>query len=206
MQRVCFNPLKHWRLQQNKGALFKCVCVRSLPGSTQGVLGYEFTWLHHGFVHSYGKMDRRKHNLLWRSCLGTLWLICKGQSRERTPTRTNNTHLSVIRGHHADPWKRFPAAGCCLKRESKVWLLSVVSEGDYVKIRLTFFILIIHPQLNQCQETLAFHFQPSCLDRIDGSNPFCRNKIWSCDKRKLENNNWEVASREVCVCVYATST
>lgn len=30
MQRVCFNPLKHWQLQQNKEALFKCVFAHSL--------------------------------------------------------------------------------------------------------------------------------------------------------------------------------
>ncbi len=30
MQRVCFNPLKHWQLQQNKEALFECVFAHSL--------------------------------------------------------------------------------------------------------------------------------------------------------------------------------
>lgn len=30
MQRVCFNPLKHWQLQQNKEALFKSVFAHSL--------------------------------------------------------------------------------------------------------------------------------------------------------------------------------
>ena len=30
LQRVCFNPLKHWQLQQNKEALFKCVFAHSL--------------------------------------------------------------------------------------------------------------------------------------------------------------------------------
>lgn len=30
MQRVSFNPLKHWPLQQNKEALFKCVFAHSL--------------------------------------------------------------------------------------------------------------------------------------------------------------------------------
>lgn len=30
MRRVCFNPFKHWRLQQNKEALFECVFAHSL--------------------------------------------------------------------------------------------------------------------------------------------------------------------------------
>ena len=30
MRRVCFNPLKHWQLQQNKEALFECVFAHSL--------------------------------------------------------------------------------------------------------------------------------------------------------------------------------
>lgn len=30
MHRVCFNPFKHWQLQQNKEALFECVFAHGL--------------------------------------------------------------------------------------------------------------------------------------------------------------------------------
>lgn len=46
MQRVCFNPLKHWQLQQNKEALFECVFAHSLEAYAHrvflatGPLGY----------------------------------------------------------------------------------------------------------------------------------------------------------------------
>lgn len=37
MPRVCFNPLKHQQLQQNKEALFECVFAHSLGAYTHRV-------------------------------------------------------------------------------------------------------------------------------------------------------------------------
>lgn len=37
MQRVCFNPFRHWQLQQNKEALFECVFAHSLRAYTRRV-------------------------------------------------------------------------------------------------------------------------------------------------------------------------
>lgn len=37
MPRVCFNPLKHQQLQQNKEALFECVFAHSLGVYTHRV-------------------------------------------------------------------------------------------------------------------------------------------------------------------------
>lgn len=38
VRRVCFNPLKHWQLQQNKEALFECVFAHSLGAHAHRVL------------------------------------------------------------------------------------------------------------------------------------------------------------------------
>lgn len=122
MPTVCFNPLKHQQLQQNKEALFECVFAHSLGAYTRRVflatssLGYIMAFE----IVMENKLPQNKYNLFWHRWFKSL-TDCQRVRLIGKRTVVRRLTQTVIQGYHADHESHCSATEICLNRKPKGW-------------------------------------------------------------------------------------